>query len=94
MFMAKRYARTWLELTDVSVERLHDISDEDAKAEGIYERGVVGDDPACSRWTWKKDGWRYDSPREAYKELWNSINKKKHPWEQNPFVWVLEFRKI
>jgi hypothetical protein len=32
--------------------------------------------------------------KTAYKELWDSINKKKHPWSANPFVWALSFRKI
>ena len=94
MFMAKRYARTWLEITDVRDQHLQEISDDDAIAEGIYARGVVGDDPACATWTWKKDGWRYDSPREAYKELWESINRKKHPWSSNPFCWCLTFKMI
>lgn len=32
--------------------------------------------------------------RHAYKTLWDSINGKKHSWKSNPFVWVLEFKKL
>ncbi len=30
----------------------------------------------------------------AFRDLWDSINGKKHPWESNPYVWVYEFRRI
>jgi len=98
MFMAKRYARTWLELIDVRAERLQDISAEDALAEGIsktdfWKPKEVEGKPFEEKWWDDNEFWkRY--PQIAYSKLWDSINKKKHPWEQNPFVWVLEFRKI
>jgi hypothetical protein len=84
MFMAKKYARTWLELTDVKVERLQDISEEDSIAEGITRNG--------DRYDSHVDGYSgWGSAKEAYKELWDSINQKKHPWSSNPWCWVLEF---
>ena len=81
MFMAKRYARTWLELIDVRVERLQDISEEDAIAEGIGDWTSIG-------------GWNTETAKQAYAKLWDSINKKKHPWSQNSFVWAISFRRI
>jgi hypothetical protein len=86
MFMAKKYARTWLELTDVRVERLQDISEDDSKAEGAEWIGpeiMYPDEPLAE--------YPY---RRGYQKLWDSINKVKHPWSSNPFVWVLEFRVI
>ena len=86
MFMAKRYARTWLELTDVRIECLHDISEEDAKAEGSEWIGpeiMYPDEPLAE--------YPY---RRGYQKLWDSINKVKHPWSKNDWVWVLEFRVI
>ena len=98
MFMAKRYARTWMELTDVRVERLQDISAEDALSEGIsktdfWKPKEVEGRPFEEKWWDDHEFWqRY--PQIAYSKLWDSINKKKYPWENNPWVWCLSFRKI
>jgi hypothetical protein len=80
MSMAKRYARTWLEITDVRVERLQDISEEDAKAEGASKFPV----PTFADSTYK----------QGFERLWNSINRKKHPFESNPWCWCLSFQLI
>jgi hypothetical protein len=91
LFMPRWASRITLELTGVRVERLQSISMEDAKAEGVLF------DPLES--TYSDD----NPPRKRigglqrlveYKKLWDKINGKKHPWESNPFVWVLEFRRI
>ena len=74
MFMAKRYARTWLEITDVRVERVQDISEEDCIAEGCPKEYLLG------------VNW--------YKNLWDEINGKTHPWASNPFVWCLSFKLV
>jgi hypothetical protein len=37
-------------------------------------------------------GWKL--PTRKYQELWDSINGKKYPWSSNPWVWVLEFRRM
>ena len=96
MFMAKKYARTWLELTDVRVERLQDISEEDAEAEGIdgwhnfpkhrFMSDPIQDAQLCNCGDF--------SGIERYSWLWDSINKAKHPWASNPFIWRLSFRLI
>ena len=86
MFMAKRYARTWLELTDVRVERLQDISEEDALAEGIVRFG--------REFTFNGGLHLSRTAKDSYRALWDSINRTKHPWENNDWVWVLEFRKL
>ena len=93
MFMAKRYARTWLELTDVRVERLQDISEEDAIAEGIQRQALP--DLKGNHFHWgDKTKDRYSTAIEAYQGLWDSINRKKHPWSNNDFVWALTFKKL
>jgi len=84
LHMPRWAARLWLELTDVRMERLHEISETDAKAEGARIPDIIYP----------------DSPREAYsyvenfKLIWES-NKIHKPgsWELNPWVWVLTFRK-
>ncbi len=77
------YARpTRLEITGVRVERLTDISPEDALAEGVADS--KSDYEIC-----KKDG---RVPVIAFAKLWQSINGP-DSWAANPWVWVIEFRK-
>ena len=71
--MPRWVSRIALEITGVRVERLHGISLNDARAEGVDQFSVC-------------------SPIE-FKQLWESINGKKHPWDSNPWVWVIEFTK-
>ena len=79
-FMFKRYARIWLEITNIRVERLQEITEEDAEAEGVSWSAVGNEN--------------YDtiSAVANFAELWNSLNPK-YSWESNPFVWVIEFKK-
>jgi hypothetical protein len=78
--MPKAAARIWLEVTNVRGERLREITEEDAIAEGI--RIGIG-------------GMPYFSCREAFAALWNSLNAKRgYGWEQNPWAWVVEFRRV
>ena len=74
--MPKLFARIWLEITDVRVERIQNISESDCYVEGV--KNTKG----CS-------------PRFPFGQLWDSINKDKgYGWEENPWVWVVEFKKI
>lgn len=86
-------ARIFLRITDIRVERLQDISEDDACAEGItgdkhdelWKDYAMGNDPeAC----------RFIEPSRSFKSLWNSINLKRASWESNPWVWVITFEKI
>ena len=99
--MPKEYARIFLHVTNVRVERLQDISEEDCLAEGIYEY----DDNDCTgnykAYTIKKqniqDGIfihdKFNSAYEAFEWLWSSINGK-GAWEENPYVFVYEFERV
>ena len=84
LFMPKIYSRITLEITKVRVERLQDITEDDAKAEGApfelgtLERLILG---AKAKY------------RSGYVRLWESINGP-GSWEANPWVWVIEFRTI
>ena len=85
-FMPKAAARIILEITNVRVERLQDISEADALAEGTPGAWVEGDDAY------------YPNPNKGingffFKKLWESINGP-GSWEANPWVWVVEFIKI
>ncbi len=80
--MPREAARLFLVVTDVRVERVQDISEKDVVAEGIKVHvPVPGDgDPM---------------PVLQFKRLWESIyGPKGMGWDQNPWVWVIEFEKI
>ena len=68
-------ARIWLPVTAVRVERLQEITDEDAKAEGVPDYG---------------DGTPFDF-RWGFQQLWDGINGKRHPWPSNPWVAVYQW---
>lgn len=88
MFMPKWAARTWLEIADIRVERLNDISEEDCESEGIFSHIAESSRDKVYR------DKRGETAKEYFRELWDSINSKKHPWSSNPFVWAISFRKI
>lgn len=82
LHMPRWASRITLEITDIRVERLQDISGEDAKAEGWpRERELfpnINPDSKAKDW---------------YLRLWESINGK-GSWVKNPWVWVITFRKV
>lgn len=90
--MPKEAARIWLKVTNVRVERLQEITDEQAKREGIqYDECPTG-------FTWKQETDMhncYTTPIGAMQALWNSTIKKsdidRYGWDANPWVWVIEF---
>lgn len=96
IFMPRKLSRIDLEITGVRVERLNDISEEDAKAEGlIYHR--LYDEWGVEKRRDSRENmpqWRrYGTPAKAFEYLWKSINGVES-WNKNPLVWVIEFRKI
>jgi hypothetical protein len=95
--MPKAACRLWLKITNVRVERLHDITEDDAIAEGIISR-VNSPVNAFS----KSFVTYYDyinkafpsfgtiNPKSSFESLWQSINGAES-WDANPWVWVVEF---
>lgn len=99
LFMPYYASRILLEITDVRVERLQDISEADAISEGV-ESWV--EDRMKSRPTHykiyyqtnPKDPDSYSSTAKvSFETLWQSINGPES-WNENPFVWVITFKKI
>lgn len=96
--MPRWASRISLEVVSVRVERLHDISEADALAEGIKRYSFRPDDgwPLCDGYTHLPDDGKctlYPTAAEAYRELWESINGT-GSWDANPWVWVIEFKKV
>ena len=79
--MPKEAARIWLKVTDVRVERLQEITEVQAQAEGCNS-GLLT--VACTA-------------RGQFEDLWNSTIKKsdidRYGWDANPWVWVIEFER-
>lgn len=82
--MPRKYSRITLEITDVRVERLQEISEVDAAEEGApptlapldsVRLGAVG------------------TAKEGFRQIWESINGA-GSWDANPWVWVIEFRRL
>lgn len=82
--MPRWACRVILEVTEVRVERVQEISEEDAKAEGA-RRGWA----ECPR---TAHDWQY---KYGFMELWDSINKKRgYGWEKNLWVRVVKFNRV
>ena len=95
--MPRWASRLTLEVTGVRVEQVQSISHEDALAEGVVAFTVSpGTAPASYPITFYSPGPHdeggYPQAREAFENLWDSINAKRgYGWDVNPWVWVVEF---
>lgn len=97
--MPRRASRLTLEVTAIRVERLQDISEEDAQAEGIEQ--WKSSDPA---YTWvggpEKRGQRsaavycHKTARDAFATLWDSLAPAAAKWADNPWVWAIGYQKV
>lgn len=96
--MPRCASRITLEVTGIRVERLQDISEADAIAEGIVECPIPADEEGPRRIGYMvgpddgKSGLTVTA-REAYRGLWESINGPES-WEASPWVWVVEFKRV
>ena len=98
IFMPREACRIVLEVTAVRVERLQDISEADAQAEGVEDvtKEVAPRDPEFRFWRRYRDGGLNaytDNAIASYASLWTEINGP-GSWEANPWVWVIEFHRI
>ncbi|MBF8806959.1 hypothetical protein LG197_17615 [Pseudomonas asiatica] len=112
--MPRWASRILLEVTDVRVERLQDISDDQAKAEGmVYTDFGMQERPGKGSIDGGKTfhplkpqqapGWHagdathpdqcLDRARWAFANLWEKINGE-NSWDANPWVWVVEFKRV
>ena len=88
IYMPKWAARLWLRVTGVRVERVQDITEADAKAEGCEDSGGLVSGPM--------DPPEYDGCPASWEfgALWDSINAKRgYGWDTNPWVWVVSYEK-
>lgn len=93
LFMPRWASRLTLVIAEVRAERLQDITEADAEAEGLKSDVTVGERflgrPAPER---RPKAWR--SAREKYARAWDEINGDRAPWASNPWVWVVTFERV
>jgi hypothetical protein len=93
--MPRWASRLSLEVTEVRCERLQDISEEDAIAEGVgHGFQMNGGWPDYEHIKSGVCELSQDTAQMSFATLWDSINRKKYPWDANPWVWVITFRKV
>lgn len=87
--MPRWASRILLEITDVRVERLNAISEEDARAEGIIDGGCLncGEPEPCGCANPEPDA------TDAFAYLWQSSYGQEN-WNANPWVWVISFKRV
>lgn len=99
--MPRWASRILLEITDLRVERLNAISPEDAESEGLERTNFTGfgDEPGLPSYPEPdvyfdplKKQWK-EYPPEAFAGLWESIYGE-GSWQTNPWVWVIEFKRV
>lgn len=101
--MPRWASRITLEVTGVRVERLQDISEQDSIAEGAERNDSPGSVPdwepdwgyrtRCIHYPQGCECFPHPTAKDWYRELWDIINGK-GSWNSNPWVWVIEFKRI
>lgn len=86
--MPRWASRIMLEIVNVRVEQVQEIKSLDAISEGAIAWFMD------HKMNWKENK-KYPYPIYSFMKLWNSINAKRgYSWESNPWVWVIEFKRI
>ncbi len=89
--MPRWVSRITLEITGVRVERLQEISEDDARAEGV----TTSDIPVrINGELGTMHTFGPDAHRQAFRLLWDVINGKRAAWASNPWVWVVGFKRV
>ena len=96
LFMPEWAARIKIKIIDVRVERLQDISDHDAKAEGVREPNIefIGNKLDKYHTIMQKLG-AGSHYKTGYKIIWDSLHTNDgNAWSKNPWVWVIDFKVV
>lgn len=97
--MPRWASRLTLAITNVRVERLQDISTNDALAEGVnltpfWMPNELNARPFGEKW-WDDFYFWTNYPQLVFQRLWDSLNARRgYPWTSNPWVWVIEFKSL
>lgn len=93
MMMPRWASRITIEITNIRVEHVQDISEEDAIAEGMITHHFESPTKGSIGYPNKIKVARF--PVGQFAKLWNSINAKRgYGWDKNPWVWMITFKRI
>jgi hypothetical protein len=89
IFCKRIHSRITLEITEVRVQRLHEIGKDGRHAKDVLAEGIT--DAQIEHWR----KWLHpdDAPAHTYGVLWNSINGV-GSWDNNPWVWAITFKRL
>lgn len=91
--MPRKFSRITLEVVNVRVERLQDISESDAKAEGVEREFEIDAFTFIGGKSWNVD--KASTHCLGFKHTWRSCYPKgDFAWDKNPFVWVVGFKRL
>jgi hypothetical protein len=95
IFMPRWASRIVLEITNIKVQKLLDIDEKEAQAEGMKAWEPKNEElRKIDQDVRKKNGWA-PSYRNSFHDYWDFVNTKRgYPWESDPWVWTIEFKKI
>lgn len=88
IFMPKKACRIFLKIRDIRVERVQEISEDDA-----FSGGIKSHEGMCKNYLSKNsDDW-FGDITDSFQSLWQSINGERS-WSDNPWVWLISFERI
>jgi hypothetical protein len=90
LFMRQAFSRLTLEIAEIRLERLHAITEADAKAEGVTP---ASKDHTAAAVAYIFGAKEFQAHKSAYATLWEQLNGP-GSWALNPYVWVVTFRRI
>jgi hypothetical protein len=95
IFMPRWASRLSLEVTNIRCERLQEITEEDAVAEGITERYIAKGGAFTRVSKILHEHGEVGTLRNGYAVEWTNLNAKRgYSWDSNPFVWVITFKVV
>jgi hypothetical protein len=93
LYMPRWASRITLRITEVRAQRVQEISEADAEAEGVESwDGMLDDADLCRRA--KEMGAMSTDARVWYAAAWDAINGKRAPWASRPWVWAVTFARV
>ena len=94
MFVKAELMPHQIQITDIRIERLQDISEEDCMKEGIYRDYADTEFPPREFYDYDgNNGNGFNTPRAAFASLINKVSGR-GTWDRNPFVWRIEFELV
>ena len=95
LYMPESASRIHLEITGIKAQRVQDITEEGAKAEGIKVLPLQDESDPSAWYQYAPGIFQARSAIKSYELLWDSLNAKRgYPWESNPWVWVVSFKVV